>query len=250
MNSHTNINQKPANRQPSQHILKSGQKVYLYGETQFTGILIRPIERTYSLRWTVELDRGGYDSAVVSSITPIAPQPIESNSDIPFSDEPKQKYEDEKTVDTSELEEEIIALKTELAKLKAENHILKKDLDQTKQIIRRAKDISPLMRISFKRVLRLAHEACMDVKRTLGGWILKMGDKARRFRRLADIWDILSQDNWYLSEIFAPDKLVPLDLILPPRPRKPPVLPNKQTRPLIRPEEVLRRRRMGLPKCG
>ena len=89
----------------------------------------------------------------------------------------------------------------------------------------------------------------MDVKRTVKGWILKMGDKARRFKRLADIWDILSQDNWYLNEIFAPDKLVAPDLILPPRPRKKPNPPDKKTYPLIRPEEVLRRRRMGLPKC-
>lgn len=105
------------------------------------------------------------------------------------------------------------------------------------------------MRISLKRVLRLAHDACMDVQRTVGGWILRMGNKARKFRRLADIWYILSQDNWYLSDIFAPDKLVSIDLIQPPRPRKRPTPPDKQTRPLIRPEEVLRRRLMGLPKC-
>lgn len=34
----------------------------------------------------------------------------------------------------------------------------------------------------------------MNVQRTVGGWILRMGDKARKFRRLADIWDLISQD--------------------------------------------------------
>ena len=88
----------------------------------------------------------------------------------------------------------------------------------------------------------------MDVKRTVGGWILKMGDKARKFRRLADIWYILSQDNWYLSEIFAPDKLIAIDLIQPPRPRKPPVIPDKTTRPLMHPSDVIRNRTMFLVK--
>ena len=106
------------------------------------------------------------------------------------------------------------------------------------------------MRISLKRVLRLAKDACMDVKRTVGGWILRMGDKARRFKRLADIWDILSQNNWYLSEIFAPDKLIAIDLIQPPRPRKPPTLPDKKTFPLMRLEDIMRNREIRLVRCG
>ena len=75
-----------------------------------------------------------------------------------------------------------------------------------------------------------------------------MGDKARKFRRLADIWDLISRDDFLLSDVFPEDKLVAIDLILPPRPRKKPTFPNKQTFPLIRPEEVLRRRKMGMPK--
>ena len=57
------LNQKPSNRQPAQHILKPEQRVYLYGDTRYTGTLLRPVERTHPPRWTVELDRGGYDSA-------------------------------------------------------------------------------------------------------------------------------------------------------------------------------------------
>ena len=256
MNSHTNINQTNPNRQPSQHILKPNQRVYLYGDTNFTGTLIRPLKRTYPRRWIVQLDRGGYDSATVTAITPIAPC-LESNSEIPFGDEPQPT--------NSQLEREIIALRQQNQKLQQENEILKKDLAQAKQVIRRAKDISPLMRISLKRVLRLAKDACMDVRRTVGGWILKMGDKAIlarsladyksagslvKFRRLADIWYLLSQDNWYLEEIFSQDKLVAVELILPPRPRKPPALPDKQTKPLMRPEDILRNRTMTLVKTG
>ncbi|MGD1917590.1 MAG: hypothetical protein ACFCAD_01150 [Pleurocapsa sp.] len=98
----------------------------------------------------------------------------EVDIEIPFSDSTKS---------ISELEKEIVALKQRKASLESENRsmrqrhneleqeneLLKKDLDIAKQVIRRAKDISPVMRLSLKRVLRLAHHACMDVQRTVGG---------------------------------------------------------------------------------
>ena len=183
----------------------------------------------------------------------------ELDSQIAFSDEI-----DSSAQSTSKLEAEIAALRKENATLQQENRliykryrqleqeniILKKDLDIAKQIIRRAKDITPLMRISLKRVLRLAHDACMDVQRTVGGWILKMGDKARKFRRLADIWDLLSVDEFILSEIFPPEKLVAIDLIQPPKRRKKPESLEKKTFPLMRPEDVIRNRTMLLVKSG
>ena len=199
-----------ATQMPSR--LRSGSRVYLYSDTRYTGTLVRPLEKTYPPRWTVQLDDGGYDSATIAEITVINPSPVESNSQIPFSDEPEPT--------NSELERKIIALEKENERLRQENQQLNEKLTEAKQIIRRAKDISPIARISLKRVLFLAHRACMDVKRTVGGWILQMGDKARKFRRLADIWDILSQDEWYLGEIFALDKLIPLEKIKPPRQRE------------------------------
>jgi hypothetical protein len=192
----------------------------------------------------VELDRGGYEavnSTQISLIESEISNQVQQNHSIPFSDEPEAT--------TAQKEREIIALRKEVSKLKQENEIIKKDLDQAKQILRRAKDISPIMRLSLQRVLRLAHQACMDVKRTVGGWILKMGNKARRFRRLADIWDILSQDEFYLSDIFPEDQLIAPELILPARLPKRPMPAEKKTFPLISREEVLRRRRMGMPKC-
>ena len=106
------------------------------------------------------------------------------------------------------------------------------------------------MRLSLKRVLRLAQDACMDVQRTVGGWILKMGDKSRKFKRLADIWDLISVDEFILSEIFPPEKLIDANLILPPKPRRKPAPPEKVTFPLMRPEDIIRNRTMYLVHSG
>ncbi|MEM7761694.1 MAG: hypothetical protein AAF298_26775 [Cyanobacteria bacterium P01_A01_bin.40] len=245
--SHTSLNQTTLSRQQSstQTIFKPDQKVYIYGDTNYTGQLIRPLERTYPQKWTVQLDAGGHEAVNLSDLSLIDSPPTTNhsspNAEIPLSEESQ--------ANTLQLQQEIIALKRSVQQLEQENEILKKDLGIAKQVIRRAKDITPIVRLSLKRVLRLAHDACMDVQRTIGGWILRMGKLARKFRRLADIWDILSQDEWYLSDIFAPDKLVSVDLIQPERPRKRPTPPEKQTFPLISREEVLRRRRMGMPKC-
>ena len=76
-----------------------------------------------------------------------------------------------------------------------------------------------------------------------------MGDKARKFRRLADIWAILSQDNWFIGDIFPPDELIPINQIKPPCPRKRPTPPDKQTMPLVNPDTVRLWRKIGLPKC-
>jgi hypothetical protein len=230
---------------PRQASYQEGDLVYLYGDPEYTGRLIRPIERTYPPKWTVELDRGGYEAVNTTQISLIESEVlnhVEQNYPIPFSDEPE--------VSTSQLEsqlqKEIIALKKENAKLRQENEIISKDLEQAKQILRRAKDISPIMRLSLQRVMRLAHQACMDVKRTVGGWILRMGDKARKFRRLADIWDLISQDEFYLSDIFPEDQLIAIELIVPARMPKRPMPPDKTTFPLRRPEDIIRQRTVSL----
>ena len=112
---------------------------------------------------------------------------------------------------------------------------------------RRAKDISPVMRLSLKRVKRLANHACMDVQRIVGGWILKMGNSGRKFRRLADIWDLISQDNWYLSDVLPEDKLIPISQIKPAPRRKRPTPWKRQPKPSypITREDMLRERELA-----
>ena len=177
IDSYISLNQTTSDRQllsQSQTTFRSRQEVYLYGDRSYTGTLIRPVERTYPLKWTVELDRGGYEAVNVRHISLVESQPsnsLDSDIDVLSDNVPEST--------SAQLQKEIIALKRENAELKQENQLIKKDLDLAKQIIRRAKDISPLMRISLKRVLRLAHDASIDVQRTVGGWILRMGDKAR-----------------------------------------------------------------------
>ena len=84
---------------------------------------------------------------------------------------------------------------------------------------------------------------------TVGGWILKLGDKARKFKRLADIWDIFSQDEWYLEDVFPKDKLIAIDLIQPPKPRKLPIhfrpQQPKQPFPITREDLSMQRKLAG-----
>jgi len=120
--------------------------------------------------------------------------------------------------------------------LAAENERLKKEIEDLRievkaanNTIRRAKDINPVERPSFKRVLKLVRDACMTLQRVTGGWMLKLGDKARRFKRLSQIWELLMVDDWALSEIFHTIPPLPERRILP-RPllkkRNPSLLPN------------------------
>ena len=120
IDSPTNINQKSILGQPAQYILKSNQKVYLYEDTSFSGTLIRPVERTYPPRWTVQLDRGSYESATVNEITPINPQYIETENSIPFeefeqTDTPSNDKSAQQTENNriAQLEKEIEILKTQ-----------------------------------------------------------------------------------------------------------------------------------------
>lgn len=103
-------------------------------------------------------------------------------------------------------------LEAELKRSQAElNHILTKNehLTAENQSLRRtvaeAKDISPIQRPPFNRVKALAANACMTLQRLPNGWLLKLGHLERRFRFLKQIWQILIQDDWALSDVFPPE---------------------------------------------
>jgi hypothetical protein len=72
------------------------------------------------------------------------------------------------------------------------------------QIINRAKDINPVARPSFKRVLTLARAAFLDLcKCPGGGWFLSLGHRVRKFKTLGQIWDILCLDDWFWEDLFG-----------------------------------------------
>lgn len=233
INIKSSLTQIQSERQVS---FSSGDRICVNGDKRYTGTLIRPIEKTNPTRWTVEFDDGYYETVIVDQlclITPIGEENTEDKSNLTAFE--KEIYETE-----------IKLLKQEIIALKQKNQELKEELKKAQQIIRHAKDISPVVRPSLKRVVRLAHNACMEVKRTVGGWILQMGHLARKFRRLGDIWLLLSQDNWCLSEIFRSDKLIPIDQIQPPSPRKKPIH-NHIFPASIKPDLIKLLRKMGLP---
>lgn len=95
----------------------------------------------------------------------------------------------------------------------AENERQKKRIAELEQevraannTIRRAKDINPVERPSFKRVLKLVSDACMTLTREGGRWILKLGRLTRSFKRLGQLWELLIKEEWVLSEIFPPSE--------------------------------------------
>lgn len=103
------------------------------------------------------------------------------------------------------------------AVLAAEVERLSAELNRANAIIRRARDASPVQRPSLRRVLVLVGEACMDLMRVKGGWMLKLGrSMARRFRKLSQIWELLIQDDWSLAELFTEPPKVPKRPPLPP----------------------------------
>lgn len=95
-------------------------------------------------------------------------------------------------------------LKAENERLRAQNEELLKALADSRTIIRKAKDPRPVERPSFKKVLELVRNACMDFYRVRGGWELRLGHLKRRFRFLRKVWELLIPEEWSLADIFPP----------------------------------------------
>jgi len=100
-------------------------------------------------------------------------------------------------------------LQAEIERLRAENQQLKEQLAEAQQKLREAKDTSPVVRPSFKRTIQLVHQACMSLERCGRKWLLKMGHLQRTFASLKEIWQLLNQKDWVLTEVFTtPSKVV------------------------------------------
>ena len=98
---------------------------------------------------------------------------------------------------------------SESEKLRLENDRLRRIIEahekaiaRLKETIRNAKDITPIKRISFSRVRRLARLACLELSRIGKKLVVSMGDVKREFRSLRDIWEFLSAEDWLLSDLF------------------------------------------------
>jgi hypothetical protein len=104
----------------------------------------------------------------------------------------------------AQLQAQLISAQAEIQRLREQNDEMCDRIRAQSQIINRAKDINPVARPSFKRVLTLARAAFLDLcKCPGGGWFLSLGHRVRKFKTLRQIWDILCLDDWFLEDLFG-----------------------------------------------
>ncbi|MEG4198598.1 hypothetical protein [Microcoleus sp. Pol12A5] len=103
-----------------------------------------------------------------------------------------------------DLQSQLAAALAEIVRLREDNEQMRDRIRAQTETINRAKDINPVARPSFKRVLALAQAACLDLcKCPAGGWFLSLGQRVRKFKTLGQIWDILCLDDWFLEDLFG-----------------------------------------------
>jgi len=104
----------------------------------------------------------------------------------------------------AQLQAQLISAQAEIQRLCEQNEEMRDRLRAQTEIINRAKDINPVDRPSFKRVLSLAQAACLDLcKCPAGGWFLSLGQRVRKFKTIRQIWDILCLANWFLEDLLG-----------------------------------------------
>jgi hypothetical protein len=104
----------------------------------------------------------------------------------------------------AQLQAQLILAQAEIQRLREQNDEMCDRIRAQSQIINRAKDINPVARPSFKRVLTLARAAFLDLcKCPGGGWLLSLGQRFRKFKTLGQIWDILCLDDWFLEDLLG-----------------------------------------------
>jgi len=104
----------------------------------------------------------------------------------------------------AQLQAQLISAQAEIQRLREQNDEMCDRMRAQSQIINRAKDINPVARPSFKRVLTLARAAFLDLcKCPGGGWFLSLGHRVRKFKTLRQIWDIFCLDDWFLEDLLG-----------------------------------------------
>jgi hypothetical protein len=117
---------------------------------------------------------------------------------------------DDKDREIERLRQENAAKDKVIAEKELEAEYWKKRNAKNEEKIARAKNISPISRVSLPRVKRLCESACLDVEKVEGGYQLSFGFTLKRlFKKLSHIFDILILENWYLSDIFKSDFFAP-----------------------------------------
>lgn len=147
-------------------------------------------------------------------------------------------------------EEENIGLSEKIDSVESENEALTRENSTLREIINRAKNISPIARPTYDNVRRLAARAGIGIVKAPGGWVVKMASRiGKKFKRLRDIWLILTQEDWHLHDDFFPKgESIPLSAPapalaptpLPPAPPAPPATRDKRTTTEHNQIEVLR----------
>jgi len=102
-------------------------------------------------------------------------------------------------------EEENVGLVKKLNSQQEEIKNLSLENRDLKETINRAKDIRPWARPNRDNVKQMARAALLDIVKAPGGWVVKMGECiGKKFKRLRDIWLILTRESWNLHDEFLP----------------------------------------------
>jgi hypothetical protein len=145
-------------------------------------------------------------------VDPVREPLMEAVENSPGVDRVEESIElpDEKSLDVDRAQESIDfpdleSALAEIKRLRAQNDELLSRVRSQSTIISRAKDISPVQKPSLKRVRDMAAQAFLDVVKDVQyGFYLTWGAAKKHFRHLKDIWELLIQDDWPLTDWFSP----------------------------------------------
>lgn len=107
-------------------------------------------------------------------------------------------------------EEENVGLSKKMEQLESEYDDLERENRDLKEVINRAKNISPWARPNFTNVRRMAARWGINIVKAPGGWVVKMASKiGKKFKRLRDIWLILTQEEFFHEDFFPYEEVAP-----------------------------------------